>query len=166
VASISRAIAFLASLVSCSPPHAYPRLELPADLIAEEGPHVVGVPTVYEVQSPTPGFRVILEDDGETIYFYAVAFDSTDQTILDALLVANVADLPFRDERAATYQIAWSRSGQQALLAFEGVPTAAFDFAARRGFARSNFPPPTGAWSTDGHAWSDAVLEHFRPERR
>jgi hypothetical protein len=48
----------------------------------------------------------------------------------------------------------------KAVVVLNRRPQAVFDFAARRGYSRSNFPAPAQGWS--GHAWDDAAINLFR----
>ena len=96
----------------------------------------------------------MFEDDGETGYFYGLDPSRGEQPILDALLVYNVEAVSDRD-RPSTLQVAWSTSGEQAALLINSFPHAVFDFAARRGYCRSGFPPPL-------HEWHEEVLDLFR----
>ena len=66
-------------------------------------------------------------------------------------------------ERLAAVE--WSRDGMQAVLYLDGSAQALFDFAARTGSCRMDFPNfiATGhdTWQKASHAWSDAALQRF-----
>jgi hypothetical protein len=47
------------------------------------------------------------------------------------------------------------------MLTINGRAHAVFDFAAKRGYCRTGFPPPSKRWSAEGHAWDDAALRLF-----
>jgi len=62
----------------------------------------------------------------------------------------------------STVQIVWSRDGLKSALVINRFPHAVFDFQASRGYCRNDFPPPTGDWSKEGHAWTDEAIELFK----
>ena len=116
------------------------------------------------LDAPAPGtrFSAIFEDDGETGYFYGLDLSLTDQPILDALHVYDVQAVTDR-AKASTFSIVWTPDGQKVCLFINGYAHAAFDFIARRGYCRTNFPPPSASgFSAEGHAWSDEIEKHFR----
>jgi hypothetical protein len=97
----------------------------------------------------------MFEDDGDTGYFYAREGDP----IVDAIQLYVVE--AFKDRgKATTLQIAWSDDGLKAVAVIDRYPYAAFDFSARRGYGRSNFPAPAEGWS--GHEWDDDAIDLFR----
>ena len=60
-------------------------------------------------------------------------------------------------------KLGWSDDGLKAMLRLDQHPVAIYDFAARRGWCRSGFPPRTGTgWSDFGHRWEDEALDLFR----
>jgi len=130
-----------------------------AKLVAEQTIKV-GKPMVIEGPSPSAKYGIVFEDDGETGYLYALDFARTDNPIVDALHIYDVAQVEDRD-RPSCVQLAWSRDGLKALLSINGYPHGVFDFAARRGYCRTGFPPPAGAWSAQGHEWDDNALRLF-----
>jgi hypothetical protein len=123
--------------------------------------------------SPTALWSVVFEDEGVAAYFYACDRSQTapDQDILDAMLIYNVSALAASDaklhrptrERIAA--IEWSRDGLQAVLYLDGAAQALFDFAARLGHCRMDFPnflaERDDTWRKHTHAWSDAALAQF-----
>ena len=60
-----------------------------------------------------------------------------------------------------TTQIIWSPNGSQALLLVNQQPQAVFDFAARRGYCRTNTSTPKPQWAV-GHEWSEDALKFFK----
>jgi hypothetical protein len=133
---------------------------VPNERIARTAKLSVGTPIVVEVPSPKARFVVVFEDDGETGYFYGLD-PSRSQPILDTLHIYNVKGVTDRD-RPSTLQIAWSPSGEQAVLLINSHPHAVFDFSRKRGYCRTGFPPPDGDWTSHSHEWDDAALESFR----
>lgn len=100
------------------------------------------------------------EDDGATGYFYALDLDRSENMILDAVHIYDVANVSDRD-RPSTLSIAWSDDGVKCALLINGYPHAAFDFAAQRGYCRTNFPNfPTSpdCWPSSDHSWSDEAI--------
>jgi hypothetical protein len=111
--------------------------------------------------SPGGQFSAFFEDDGDTGYLYAVDLARTDHRILDAVQIYNVANVTGKD-RPSTLEIVWSEVGPKCALLINGHPYAAFDFAAKRGFCRSNFPnfpdQTEGCGSQSDHAWSEEAV--------
>jgi hypothetical protein len=126
--------------------------------------------------SPAVPWTVVFEDEGVAGYFYACDRSQQvhDHSILDAMLIYNVEALAASDaklerptaERIATVE--WSRNGMQAVLYLDGAAQGLFDFGARCGYCRMNFPNFLGdqgdTWRRESHAWSDAVLQRFEAE--
>ena len=87
-----------------------------------------------------------------------------EQAIVDAMYVYAVSDLeqhPNSELDAfvpCDVEIVWSAAQDRAALLLNGRPHAVFDFAGKRGFCRSNFPPGSG-WSASGHAWDDHAAD-------
>lgn len=118
-------------------------------------------------------WTVVFEDEGVAGYFYACDRSQQvhDESILDAMLIYNVAALAASDaqlarptaERIATVE--WSRDGLKAVLYLDGAAQGLFDFGARCGYCRMDFPNFLGehgdTWNRSRHAWSDAVLQQF-----
>ena len=123
--------------------------------------------------SPTVPWTVVFEDEGVAAYFYACdrSQQTQEESILDAMLIYNVAALAKSDldlERPEPQRIAaveWSRDGLQAVLYLDGTAQALFDFEARCGYCRMDFPNfipgQNDAWRKSTHAWSDAALHRF-----
>jgi hypothetical protein len=123
--------------------------------------------------SPAVPWTVVFEDEGIAGYFYACDRSQQvhDHSILDAMLVYNVAALAKSDAELARPEstriasIQWSRDGLQAVLYLDGTPQALFDFAARRGHCRMDFPnfitTDADTWQKASHAWNEAALQRF-----
>jgi hypothetical protein len=118
---------------------------------------VIGEKMVAETDSKTEPFAAAFEDDGETGYFYAC--DKNSETrIVDAMHIYNVEQS--KHMPPMTVDIFWSSDGMVAALFIARVAHGVFDFGAKKGWCRSNFPPPTDDWAKNGdHAWSDVALE-------
>ena len=123
--------------------------------------------------SPTVPWTVVFEDEGVAAYFYACDRSQTThhESILDAMLIYNVAALAKSDqelERPEPQRIAaieWSPNGLQAVLYLDGAPQALYDFEARCGYCRMNFPnfmaERGDTWNKSSHAWSEEALHRF-----
>jgi hypothetical protein len=117
----------------------------------------IGQPIVIESNSNHVPFGVVFEDDGETGYFYAVDNSSTAAgKVVDALWIYDVKSSPDKSQPRMV-QIRWSVNGLKAGLFVDGSPQAAFDFSARRGYNRANFPA-TSTWSRSNHAWDPSIV--------
>ena len=125
------------------------------------------------VDSPAVPWTVVFEDEGIAGYFYACdrSQEKHDHAILDAMLIYNVAALAKSDaelkrpEPQRIASIEWSRDGMQAALYLDGTAQALFDFRARCGYCRMNFPnfmeEQGETWNKSSHAWSDGVFQNF-----
>jgi hypothetical protein len=123
--------------------------------------------------STTVPWTVVFEDEGVAGYFYACdrSQEKHENSILDAMLIYNVAALAKSDaenERPEPQRIAsieWSRDGLQAVLYLDGTAQALYDFQARCGYCRMDFPnfreERGDTWRKTSHAWSDAALQRF-----
>jgi hypothetical protein len=123
--------------------------------------------------SPAVPWTVVFEDEGVAGYFYACDRSQQvhDESILDAMLIYNVDALAASDaklerptaERIATVE--WSRNGLKAVLYLDGAAQGLYDFGARCGYCRMDFPNFLGdqgdTWRRDSHAWSEAALQQF-----
>jgi hypothetical protein len=111
--------------------------------------------------APDGRYGAFFDDDGESAYFYALDLDS-DDLILDAVRVYDTFRHPHR-RRHASLSIEWSPNGRKCALLLDGMPQAAFDFEARRGFSRkglqSSVRPSRNSWPASDHTWSDAVVD-------
>jgi hypothetical protein len=118
------------------------------------------------VDSPNGQFGAFFEDEGDTGYFYAVDLSKTDETILDAVHIYNVANVADKG-RPSNLEIIWSEDGLKCALLINEFAHAAFDFAARRGYCRTNFPNFPGqtneGWSQSDHTWSDDAVSWLIP---
>lgn len=117
--------------------------------------------TFLASDSPTYPHGASFEDDGETGYFYALDLNRSENMILDALHIYNVASVSDRD-RVSSLSIVWSADGIKCALLINGYPHATFDFASKRGRCRTNSPnlpcaAPDGLDSSD-HRWSDDAI--------
>ena len=118
-------------------------------------------------------WTVVFEDEGVAGYFYACdrSQEVHEHSILDAMLIYNVAALAKSDaehQRPEPQRIAsveWSRDGLQAVLYLDGTAQALFDFQARCGYCRMDFPnfreERGDTWRKTTHAWSEAALQRF-----
>jgi hypothetical protein len=124
-----------------------------------------GMKTSMASVSPLQEFCVLFEDDGETGYFYALLASRQHNKILD---MVNVYTVDPATDPVLYYEmgIVWSQDGSKAMLLLNGYPQAVFDFQAKRGYCRTNYPnvPCTekDAWQSEDHSWSDSVCEWFR----
>lgn len=130
----------------------------------------VGNPTVIETFADRTPFGAVFEDDGKVAYLYGLDTRLGDNQIVDSVCVYNVSELFTRARRSVDaldvhaehdLELVWSPDQQRVVLLLNGYAHAAFDFAGRRGYCRSNFPPASG-WSTSGHAWDDRVADFLR----
>jgi hypothetical protein len=124
-----------------------------------------GDATWYASDSPTTSYSAVFEDDGDTGYFYAYDRGASEgHAILDACHVYNVRNVVDR-EVPSEVSVIWTADGLKAALLLNGRPHAVLDFTARRGYCRSNWPAPKGAWRSEasGRApWDEAPLTAFR----
>lgn len=111
--------------------------------------------------SQLTNYFVVFEDDGDTGYFYAMQRkDNGEQPILDAMLIYNVKDVVDKDT-PSEIKIIWSKDGLKSVILINNYPQAIFDFDNKRGYCRSNFPPPDSNWSKFSHEWTDDALKLF-----
>jgi hypothetical protein len=110
--------------------------------------------------SPCGPYSAFFDDDGEAGYFYAVDLTS-DNLILDVVPVYEAASAS-APNRESSLSIVWSADGQKCALLIDGLPQAAFDFAARRGFTRTRVPitfrGDRSSWPNSDHRWSDTAV--------
>ena len=121
---------------------------------------------MFQGSSPIGRFDAFFEDDGETGYFYARDLERKTDPIVDAVHIYNVANVTEAD-RPSDLSIVWSTDGTKCALLINDYPYAAFDFSARLGYCRTNFPnfPDSDVWfranlgwSDDAVAWLDATI--------
>ena len=113
--------------------------------------------------SPVTEYAVVFEDDGGTGYFYALDTSQKKRPILDAVHIYNVSNVVDKD-RPSLVQIVWSNDGLKAALFINAYAHAVFDFAAKRGYCRTNFPDVRSSgneWASFSKEWSDTALELF-----
>ena len=124
----------------------------------------LGMPTVVEAFADLTPYAVVFEDDGEVAYFYGLDTSLGTEPVLDAVHVYNVPALldhpaPGLDvHEPCRVEIVWSGDQQRVALLLNGSPYAAFDFASKRAYCRSNFPPES-SWSVPGHAWDEHAAD-------
>lgn len=116
----------------------------------------VGLPTAIEAYADRSPYAAVFEDDGEVAYFYALDTRRSDPMV-DALHIYNVTTSRDRDV-ARDVEIVWSPDHQRVALIIDGFPHAAFDFAAHRGYCRTNLPSGS-TWSPGGHAWDEHAVD-------
>ena len=114
--------------------------------------------------SPAGPYSAFFDDDGEAGYFYAVDLTS-DNLILDVLPVYEVRSTP--GGRPSSLSIVWSADGQKCALLINGMPCAAFDFAAQRGYSRARMTLPADhrqhrVWAESDQTWSDTAVAWLR----
>ena len=117
--------------------------------------------TCFGSDSVSHPYSAFFEDDGETGYFYALDRTRSNEMIVDAVHIYNVADVSDH-KRESIVSIVWSPEGMKSALLINGFPHAAFDYGAKRGFCRTNFPNSsnvaTGGWDGTDHQWSDDAI--------
>lgn len=109
--------------------------------------------------SPTSSFSVVFEDDGATAYVYPYDRAAADGkgAILDACHLYNVHNVIDR-HLESELEIRWTADGLWAGVFINQYPHALVDFANRRAYCRSNWPPPTGPWGkvhSERAPWQD-----------
>ncbi len=120
----------------------------------------VGKAAVFEFKSRKGDLSVVFEDDGDTGYFYALDYSATEQPIQEAMNIYDVQNVTDRNDPSIVH-IAWSPDGTKASLWINNYPHAVFDFTAKRGYCRTNFPQPL-KWKTHNFSWSDDALKFFQ----
>ena len=115
---------------------------------------------MFHADSPAGRFSVFFEDDGETGYFYARDQQKgPENPVVDAVHIYNVANVTDA-HRPSELSIVWSADGAKCALLINNYAHAAFDFAARRGYCRTNFPnfSNSDVWFGSDHTWSDDAV--------
>lgn len=124
----------------------------------------LGSPTVYEAFANLTPYGAVFEDDGKVAYFYGLDTRLGDRSIVDGVHVYHVGsilDHPTADldvHVPCDAEIVWSADEQRVALMLNGHPHAVFDFASKRAYCRSNFPPGS-RWSESGHAWDEHAAD-------
>ena len=124
----------------------------------------LGMPTVVESVAERSPYAAIFEDDGKVAYFYGLDMRLISQPIVDSVHVYNVStvlDHPTAEldvHVPCEVEIVWSQDQHRVALVLNGRAHAAFDFAGKRAYCRSNFPT-TSEWSVDGHSWDDSAVD-------
>lgn len=143
------------------PPTAAPATPKFKGSIGAEMTLMVGTKDVLDSKSPKNDFAVVFEDDGDTGYLYALDTTRNNQPILDAVSIYDVTNVTDRD-KPSKFVIVWSQDGLKAALFINDYPHAVFDFAAKRGYCRRNFPEPSKNWTKHSHEWNDSALDLFK----
>ena len=81
-----------------------------------------GDQTSFRSDSLTHPHSAFFEDDGETGYFYALDLTRSDEMIVDAVHIYNVANVSDR-ERESSISILWSANGMSCALLINDYPT-------------------------------------------
>jgi hypothetical protein len=127
----------------------------------------LGMPTVVESSADRTPYAVVFEDDGKVAYFYGLDTRLGAQPVLDAVYVYHVSsilDHPTAEldvHVPCDIEIVWSPDQERVALLLNGRPHAAFDFATKHGYCRSNFPSASG-WCPSGHAWDDHAVDFLQ----
>ena len=122
---------------------------------------VPGDDLFLESLSPENEFGVVLEYDGETLYFYAVERDEEGPgiRILDAVLIWQRQEEPA--EAPMKLQIVWSTDWLKCALVMGRTCQAVFDFEAHRGYSVHEFPPPNEIWSQGDRKLTDEIVKRL-----
>jgi hypothetical protein len=119
--------------------------------------------TIFASDSFVEPYSAFFEDDGDTGYFYACDRLRADDSIVDAVHIYNVANVTDR-QKPSTLIIVWSEDCLKCALLINRYPHAIFDFAAKRGYCRTNYPnfrAHDGKWAGEDHSWSDEAMQSF-----
>jgi hypothetical protein len=127
--------------------------------LLNEQSFIAGEEIFVESNSSENNYAVVFEDDTETGYFYAIESnkETAQQQILDALHIYEVPDIP-QKKRAGTIQIIWSTDWLKCALLVNNYCHAIFDFAARRGYNRNEFPPPNEIWTKGERKLTEEIV--------
>jgi hypothetical protein len=116
-------------------------------------------------------WTVVFEDEGVAGYFYACdrSRETQEESILDAMLVYNSdAAAKAAGDAELIASVQWSKDGLLAALYIDGSAQAIFDFGAKCGYCKMNFPnfldEQSGGWRKDSHAWNEGLLARFEAE--
>jgi len=124
----------------------------------------LGMPTAIESAADRTPYAAVFEDDGKVAYFYGLDTRLGNQPVLDSVhvyLVSSILDHPTAEldvHEPCDVEIVWSADQERVALLLNGHPYAAFDFAAKHAYCKSNFPT-TSRWSSAGHAWDDHAVD-------
>ena len=99
----------------------------------------MGRPIVVQSPSPKGNYGVVFEDRGDTGYFCGPEYSRGENSIVDAMHIYDVDDVP-DGQRTGIVEVTWSSDGLKAALLINNYTRAVFDFAAHRGYCRKNFP--------------------------
>ena len=120
----------------------------------------VGKQDAFEFKSPQGKLSVVFEDDGDTGFFYALDYSDKSNPIQEAMHIYDVKAVTDKS-KPSIVRIEWSADGTKAGLWINDYPHAVFDFAAKQGYCRSNFPQPA-KWNVHDFLWSDNALKYFQ----
>jgi hypothetical protein len=126
--------------------------------VAVEQTIAVGEAVVIEASSPVGSLAVVFEDDGDTGFFYAVDVSGDELRILDAMHIYTVVDVSDR-EIPPMLKLIWNTGGTRAALLVNDRLHAVFDFVARRGYCRDDYPEPPAESDWIRREWSELDLE-------
>jgi hypothetical protein len=124
----------------------------------------LGMPTAIESAADRTPYAAVFEDDGKVAYFYGLDTRLGSQPVLDSVYVYHVSSIldhptPDLDVHVpCDVEIVWSADQERVALLLNGHPYAAFDFAGKHAYCKSNFPPGS-RWSASGHAWDDHAVD-------
>ena len=129
--------------------------------LMQEREWVPGEDLFLESLSPENEFGVVLEYDGETLYFYAVDRDKEGPGIrvLDALHIWEESEGVVEGQMKLL--ILWSRDWQKCALVIDGRCHAIFDFVAHGGYNVSEFPPPNDTWTQGDRKLTDEIIKRL-----
>lgn len=128
-------------------------------LLLREEAFVAGEETFIESSSSENNYAVVFEDDAETAYFYAVAFDKETgaQQILDAVHIYEADEIEAA-KRPGVIKILWSSDWLKCGLLINNYCYAIFDFEQHGGYCRSAFPPPNEIWTKGERTLTDDMV--------
>ena len=120
----------------------------------------IGKKRIIDSISPNSTLAVVVEDDGQSAYFYGLPTAQEGNSILDALQIYNVQQV-LDTHHLAKLTIIWSADGLKPALLINDYPHAVVDFEAQRAYCRTNFPPADKRWANNRHEWDDSAIEWF-----
>lgn len=120
----------------------------------------VGEEVIIESDAPDGGRGVVFEDDGSTGYFYARDYSVPDQLFVDALHIYSLKEV-VDAHIPSEIHILWSADGTKAVLIVNRYPHAVFDFVAKCGYSRDQFPNPDPKTGWRHEPYSDSLRSHF-----